>query len=121
MERFPDVRIKNVTLTAIERKEITRLIGETTYPDPVKEAEAYVLNAQMLSARLPDRIRRELLSFQVDGSRLGGPLLRNVPVGSIPPTPGHADQGVGIHLAAARSLSIIVAVIGEQFGFRPEL
>jgi L-asparagine oxygenase len=120
MERIPPAEIRTITITPDEHEQITRLI-EPGRSDPVTETEAYILEAQMLSARLPDPVRRELLNFRIDGSRLGGLLVRNVPLGSIPPTPAHADDGVGIRLDAARSMSIMLAVIGEQFGFRPEL
>jgi L-asparagine oxygenase len=121
MERVANAQIRSVTLTTDEHRQIMDLASHARCPDPVTAAEAYVLETQMLSAGLPDRVRRELLEFRVDGDRRGGLLLRNIPLGPIPPTPSHADYGVGIHLDAARIMSILVGVIGEQFGFRPEL
>jgi L-asparagine oxygenase len=121
MEGIPAAQVQTVTVTADEHKQIARLTEEARHHDPVLATEEYVIEAQMLSSRLPDRIRRELLRFRVDGSRLGGLLIRNVPIGVVPPTPSQADDGPGIHLDAARSMSILVASIGQQFGFRPEL
>lgn len=121
MERIPDAQVRSVTLSADEYGRVTDLISNTDYPDPVTAADAYVREMQMLSAGLPDRIRRELLDFRVDGDVRGGLLVRNVPLGTVPLTPNHADDGPGIHLDAAKAMSAMVSVIGEQFGFRPEL
>lgn len=121
MEDFPHAVVGTVTLSAAEQQKIKSLVARFDDYDPVAEAEAFVLEAQMLSAELPPRLRRELLRFRVDGSRLGGLLVRNVPVDPVPATPHHADDGLGSHLDAAKSMSIIGAVLGEQFGFRAEL
>lgn len=121
MQGFPCAQVDIVTLSAVEHQEIKSLVERFGNFDPVTETGAYVLDAQMHSAELPPRLRRELLRFRVDGSRLGGLLVRNVPVGRVPATPQHADDALGIHLDAAKAMSAIVAAIGEQFGFRPEL
>lgn len=121
MESIPCAQINTVTLSAPDHEKIKSLVERTTHFDPVTAAEEYVLEAQMLSAALPDPVRRELLSFRTDGSSLGGLLVRNVPIAPVPPTPHHADDGIGIYLNAAKAMSIIVSVLGEQFGFHPEL
>jgi len=120
VERIPSAQVDTVTITSEEHDRIASLIGRRL-PDPVTEAEAFVRETQLMSAGLPERIRRQLIGFRLDGSERGALLIRNVPLGSIPSTPAHADDGVGIRLDAATSMSVIVAVIGEQFGFRPEL
>jgi L-asparagine oxygenase len=121
MDGFPRAQVSTVMLSAAENRKIMSLVARFGDLDPVTAAGAYVLEAQLLSAGLPDSLRRELLGFRVDGSRLGGLLVRNLPVEPLPATPRHADDGVGIYLNAAKCMSIIVAALGEQFGFRPEL
>lgn len=116
-----DIRPTEVSLTQQEQDAFTVLADELARFDPVTETEQYVLAAQLQSARLPERIRRIALDFRRNGASAGGLLLRGMPVDPVPPTPNHADYGRGIHLPAARVFSLAAALIGEQFGFRPEL
>jgi L-asparagine oxygenase len=48
-------------------------------------------------------------------------LVRGVPIGEIPPTPHHADLAVGTTLSAAGAMSVLLASLGDQCGFAPEL
>ncbi|MEY2569012.1 MAG: L-asparagine oxygenase [Actinomycetota bacterium] len=89
--------------------------------DPVIDPDAFVLEAQGLAITLTEPVRRALLSFRRHGHPSGGLLVRGLPTGVVPPTPDSADEAMGIHLPAARVMSIAVAALGDQFGFSAEL
>jgi len=116
-----DIVPTQIRLTQEERNVFRRLADELSSHDPVRETEDFVMAAQVHSARLPERIRRAVLNFRRNGDSTGGFLIRNLPVDPLPPTPDHADYGTGIRLPAARVLSLAAALVGEQFGFQPEL
>src|SRR5258708_12252778 len=48
-------------------------------------------------------------------------LIRGLPVFEVPPTPQDPNLAVGTRLTAAGVLAMIAAVIGDQYGFKPEL
>ncbi|HEU5266532.1 MAG TPA: hypothetical protein VFU35_07515, partial [Jatrophihabitans sp.] len=105
-----------------QERDAFRALAEKLAPyDPVRQTEEFVMAAQVYSAQLPERIRRQVLNFRRNGDPSGGLLIRNLPVDPVPPTPAHADYGVGISLPAARVMSLAAALYGDQFGFEPEL
>jgi L-asparagine oxygenase len=116
-----DISPTQIYLTQGERDAFLSLAQELATYDPVRETEEYILAAQLHSARLPERIRRTALNFRRNGDGAGGLLIRNLPIDPLPPTPDHADYGLGIHLPAARVFSLAAALFGDQFGFQPEL
>jgi L-asparagine oxygenase len=85
------------------------------------QAEDFVLEAQLHSARLSEGLRRALLIFRRFGHPSGGLLIRNLPTGSIPSTPESADVAVGATQSGAAAMSVLLACLGDQYGFRPEL
>jgi L-asparagine oxygenase len=87
----------------------------------VRDAEPFVTEAQIQSARLSAPLRRALLDFRRQGSPDGGLLIRGLPVGDLPPTPTRADLAVGATLPPAGAMSVVLAVLGDQCGFAPEL
>jgi L-asparagine oxygenase len=109
-----------LTLTDDDRVAVLSLARRLGGLDLLREPEAFVLEAHLQAAALPPRLRRELLRFRRFGAPAGALLVRGLPVGEIPPTPAEADAAVGATLPAAAVLSIVVAVLGEQYGFRPE-
>jgi L-asparagine oxygenase len=88
--------------------------------DPVKSTEDYVTEAQIQAARLSEMTRRALLAFRRFGSDSGGLLIRGMPIGRVPATPTTTDRPIGIALPAAAIMSVLVATLGEQYGFEPE-
>jgi L-asparagine oxygenase len=116
-----DISPTQISLTHEEQDAFRVLAKELTNYNPVTETEEYVVAAQVHSAQLPERIRRAALNFRRNGDASGGMLIRNLPVDPVPPTPDHADYGMGIHLPAAHVFSLAAALFGDQFGFRPEL
>lgn len=110
-----------ITLTAEEHQAFRALASDLVDFDPVSQTDEFILAAQLAAAKLPERVRRVAARFRRDGSPAGGLLIRNLPVEPLPPTPDHADYGLGITLPAARVFSLASALFGDQFGFKPEL
>jgi L-asparagine oxygenase len=110
-----------VDLAEADRDVIWEAIQKIHVYDPVAETEQFVTEAQLQMAHLPEPLRRELLRFRRFGNAVGGLLIHGVPTGAVPPTPEHADDAVGATLPAASAMSLFAAVLGEQYGFRPEL
>ncbi len=88
--------------------------------DPVEATEDYVAEAQIQAARLSEPTRRALLAFRRFGSDAGGLLIRGMPIGEVPATPTTTDRPMGISLPAAAMMGVLVATLGEQYGFEPE-
>ncbi|MFL6139070.1 MAG: TauD/TfdA family dioxygenase [Frankiaceae bacterium] len=110
-----------LALTEGEKDQVWELVQRGEHLDPVGDADGYVLESQELAAGLPSRLRQTLLRFRVNKQRAGGLLIRNLPIGEIPQTPTHADYGIGSTLLASKTMSLAVSVLGDMFGFRPEL
>lgn len=83
-------------------------------------AELYVVEAQLYSAGLSEDLRRQLLRFKRFGNEVGALIIGGLPVGQVPDTPRSADLAVGMSLPAAAAMSVLVAPLGEQYGFKPE-
>jgi L-asparagine oxygenase len=112
---------QEVRLTREEQDAFRRLARPLEDYDPVTEADEFILAAHLQSAKLPVRIRCAAARFRRKGGSAGGFLIRGLPVDPVPPTPEHADYGVGAGLPAARVFAVAAALFGEQYGFRPEL
>lgn len=88
----------------------------------VGQTDAFVLEAQLHAGGLSGDLRRALLTFRRHGHPSGGVLLGGVPVGEVPATParpgGEEWQSLTVAIAA---MSVLLATLGEQYGFRPEL
>lgn len=121
MPDFADAEIDSLTLSVPEREEFTHLISRFGAVNPKTSTEQYVSSAQLLSGNLPERLRAALLRLRANGSRQGGLLIRRVPIGRVPATPSHADLAVGLGLDAAKATSLVAGILGEQYGFEPEL
>jgi L-asparagine oxygenase len=89
--------------------------------DVAAQIEDFVLEAQVQAAQLSEQLRRRLLAFRRFGHPSGGLLIGGVPIGALPATPDRADAMVGAKGTGAAALSILVACLGDQYGFRPEL
>jgi len=110
-----------VEVTPEEQTALCQVAEELSVIDPISEADRFIMEAQELSAMVPRRIRRALLHFRRYGSSSGGFLIRGVPIGFVPPTPLTADHSIGASLQGARVMAILLAVLGDQFGFLAEL
>jgi L-asparagine oxygenase len=87
----------------------------------VSDPEAFVTQAQRSASCLPPGLADCLRNFRRFGSPSGGLLLRGCPVFEVPATPEDPLLSAGTALPAAGVLGIVAAVIGDQYGFRPEL
>lgn len=110
-----------LNLSEPDRTALWEAAHEVIRFDAANEADAFVIEAQIQASRLSPDLRRRLLYFRRFGSPVGGLLISGVPTGEVPPTPRHADLAVGARLLGAAAMSIIVSVLGDQYGFRPEL
>jgi L-asparagine oxygenase len=110
-----------LTLSAVDRAVLTSACSALEEIDVVAKTEEFVLEAQVQSGRLSGDLRRSLLNFRRFGGPHGVLLLRGIPVGNLPPTPGRPEALVGPRGPGGAALSVIVACLGEQFGFAEEL
>lgn len=110
-----------ISLSDPDRAALWDAAHEVARYDAENEADAFVIEAQVQASRMSDELRRRLMHFRRFGNRVGGLLIAGVPIGELPPTPRHADHAVGTKLLGAATMSIVVSVLGDQFGFRPEL
>jgi L-asparagine oxygenase len=103
-----------------DRHFLIEAANEMRMLDHLAYSEEFVLNAQLLCAGLSENLRRRLIAFRRFGHPSGGLLIRGVPVGDIPDTPESLGPHRGTRQAIA-AMSVLLANLGEQFGFRPEL
>ncbi|HLJ98299.1 MAG TPA: TauD/TfdA family dioxygenase [Streptosporangiaceae bacterium] len=89
--------------------------------DLVKDPDSFVDQAQRQTCVLPAPLLDALRAFRRHSSRSGGLLIRGMPVFEVPSTPSSPAEAVGTRLTAAGLLGIVAAVIGDQYGFKPEL
>jgi L-asparagine oxygenase len=87
----------------------------------VTDPEEFVARAQQHARHMPADLIDGLLAFRRYGSSTGGLLIRGCPTFDVPATPKDATLSVGTTLNAAGVLGIIAAVIGDQYGFKPDL
>ena len=113
----PDHRIRRRETEALARG--AEAVMKYSY---ITQPEKWVLASQLVAARLPVRLREELHGFRRFGNPAGGLLFRPLPLGdSIPRTPHVADNTRAPELLATGATSVLIAALGEQYGFMPEL
>ena len=89
--------------------------------DVFADRVGFAAQAQRLGAGLPAGLADCLRAFRRFGSVTGGLLIRGLPTFEVPATPPDPRLAVGPRLPAAGLLGIIAAVVGDMYGFRPEL
>jgi hypothetical protein len=89
--------------------------------DVVDDADGFVAEAQRHISVLPDGLVDCLRAFRRHGSATGGLLIRGLPTFEVPRTPDDPHLAIGTRVTAAGLLGVISAVVGDQYGFRPEL
>lgn len=109
-----------VELSAGDRDVLIDARGTVAGYDMVAQAEPWVLEAQLQSAQLSRPLRQALLRFRRFGDPAGGLLVRGVPSGPASPTPSDVRASDPAATKAAAAMSVVLAVLGEQYGFRPE-
>jgi L-asparagine oxygenase len=109
-----------LVLTTPDRAFLKDASRRVAARDLASETEAFVLEAQIYAAGLSEALRRSLLGFRRFGHASGAILIRGVPLGDVPPTPQRAEAAANLTREAAAAMSVLVACLGEQYGFRPE-
>jgi L-asparagine oxygenase len=110
--------------TALSPHDVTRIRRaalDCLACDLVEDPDAFVGRAQRHIRVLPDSLLDVLREFRRYSSPTGGLLIRGLPTFEVPATPSDPKQATGTKLPAAGLLGIIAAVIGDQYGFKPEL
>ncbi|MGA7759346.1 MAG: TauD/TfdA family dioxygenase [Ilumatobacteraceae bacterium] len=80
-----------------------------------------LVHAAAVGARtLPADVDDALLRFTVAPPRAGALLLRNVPIGELPPTPPTPDTPVAKDLATELALLTVARRLGQPVGYVPE-
>ena len=110
-----------VTLDEHEAKTLTEAAQAVMTRSYIDDPEAWVTEAQLQAAHLPEGLRRRLITFRRFSNERGALLIKNLPIGEIPPTPVDADNNIAPTLLATATTSVIVAALGDQYGFKPEL
>lgn len=112
--------LRTTTLSARDRARLKQASREVAAHEVVTDTESFVLEAQLCVARLSLGLRRTLLTFRRFGDTSGGLLVRSIPLGQVPPTPAKAQPRGLVTSEAAAAMSVLLAGLGEQYGFRPE-
>lgn len=115
-----DRELRVVELGDDDRTMLVSAAHALSAHDPVSAPDEFVAAAQLAAARLSEPTRRALLAFRRFSSEAGGLLIRGLPIGALPPTPTRRDRPVGLHLPAGAAMSVLIATLGEQYGFQPE-
>jgi L-asparagine oxygenase len=110
-----------LSLTSEEESRLRHAAQSCVDAGIVSDPEAFVSQAQRCVSCLPAEVTDCLRYFRRYGSPSGGILVRGCPVFEVPRTPEDPLLSVGTTLPAAGVLGIIVAIIGDQYGFQPEL
>lgn len=108
-------------LSASEAATIYEVAGALAHIDPLRQLDDYVLEAQVLAAELPKRLRERIVRYRRYSDPLGGLVVRGLPLGPVPPTPSIARRARGVYLPAAYVLSVVAALFGDQIAYRAEL
>jgi L-asparagine oxygenase len=118
---FPRADEINPSLTPAEIALMRHAARECVARDLINDAEGFITAAQRNTTALPDRLVGCLRAFRRYSSPSGGMLIHGLPVFEVPPTPRDPGLAVGTRLTAAGVLAMIAAIIGDQYGFKPEL
>jgi L-asparagine oxygenase len=113
--------VLSLSLVPDEMEQLRRAAQACVDRDLVRDPEGFVTQAQRSASSLPDVLVDRLKAFRRYTSPTAGLLVRGLPVFDVPPTPPDPRLAVGPTLAAAGVLGIVCAVVGDQYGFAPEL
>ncbi len=95
--------------------------GWAVAPAPVDELSEELVHAAALGGRhLPISVDDALLRFAVTPSRSGALLIRNAPIGGLPPTPPAPETPVAKDLSTELTLLTVARRLGQPVGYVPE-
>jgi L-asparagine oxygenase len=110
-----------LSLSPIDKSQISSAAANCVSAGIVTNPEEFVIRAQRHVPSLPTSLIESLRAFRRYGSPTGGFLIRGCPVFEVPATPENPTTSAGTTLQAAGVLGIITAVLGDQYGFKPEM
>lgn len=110
-----------LSLSTAELAQISSAAADCVSAGIVAKPEEFAIRAQRHSSCLPVALLESLRAFRRNGSPTGGFLVRGCPVFAIPSTPEDPATAVGTTLQAAGVLGIMAAVLGDHYGFKPEM
>lgn len=124
VDSVPDVpsSVPVVSVTDIEAGLIAalarRLPSIGTTPQSVED---FLLASSLAGDELPLELRSAIRNFSRFSNEDGALLIRNLPTGILPPTPDHADLGVGLTTLASKVFALVTSRAGDIYGFKAEL
>ncbi|MFF5019743.1 TauD/TfdA family dioxygenase [Streptomyces sp. NPDC001165] len=111
----------DISLSPAEIDRIRKEADHCVAADVVSDPEEFAARALRATSSLPVELMDGLRRFRRYGSPIGGLLVRGCPIFDIPETPANPAAAEGTRLTAAGVFGIITAMVGDQFGFKPEL
>jgi L-asparagine oxygenase len=111
--------------TMIDRLPIDTVDATSWYAAPIRSNrveldEALVHEAAMRGRGLPIEVDDALARFASQSNRSGALLIRNIPIGPLPPTPSAPGAPTGKDLATELELLTVARRLGEPVGYVPE-
>ncbi|HYN34675.1 MAG TPA: TauD/TfdA family dioxygenase [Ilumatobacteraceae bacterium] len=106
------------TLVALPVIDAMGWMGAPTTIDEL--GEELVHAAALASRHLPITVDDALLRFAVTSSRSGALLIRNAPIGDLPPTPPTPEAPVSKDLSTELTLLTVARRLGQPVGYVPE-
>lgn len=110
-----------LSLSPAELAQISSAAAHCVSAGVVTNPEEFALRAQRHGSCLPVALLESLRAFRRYGSLTGGFLVRGCPVFGVPRTPEDPTTAVGTTLQAAGVLGMITGVLGDHYGFKPEM
>ena len=89
-------------------------------PAPEDDLDELVHAAGLSARTMPIQVDDALLRFASESNHAGGLLVRNVPIGSLPPTPPTPDATVDKDLGTEFALLTAARRLGQPVGYVPE-
>ena len=110
-----------LSLTDAELARLVEAADACVAAGAVEDAEEFASRALRGTSSLPQRVLDGIRAFRRHGSGTGGLLVRGCPTFDAPSTPRDPGAAVGARLRATGVFAVVSAVLGDHYGFRPEL
>ena len=103
-----------------EKERLTILAKSLQHISSSKNMEGFISNANILSLRLPSRIKRELEKFKKSGDKYGALLIRNLPNEPFVITPKDNKEHVGETTILANIQALFNEYMGHMVSYEAE-
>jgi alpha-ketoglutarate-dependent taurine dioxygenase len=95
--------------------------GWTLHAAPGAQLDEDLVRSAAIGARdLPLEVDRAIVQFASESHRCGALLIRNAPIGALPPTPATPETPVVKDLATEQALLTVARRLGQPVGYVPE-